>query len=354
MPHSNVLFFIPDISGFTKFVAATEIAHSQHIIKSLLEVLVDSNSLGLQVSEVEGDAILFYRPGPPPSLSAFIEQARKMFVNFHTLLRQMEMSRLCQCGACSDASHLTLKIVSHFGPAGTMQVKDHVKFLGKDIIVAHRLLKNTIAEREYFLMTDDLLNSLSDSKGDLVEFAAGADVYEEIGSVGYKYMLLGKYKDEVKVEPLPPFALEKPVKVLALAEQYDTPMSDLFQMMTDLPLRKEWMEGVKEVQIRDNNPNHLGTIHRCVREGDDPELVTSDVKVTETTMEFWETDVAKKVACRFLLEQQSDRSTKVVVELFVQDNPLLKVMFKFLMKKKVRNNIAKSMVNLRALLSAAA
>ncbi len=43
----KVLFFIPDISGFTKFVAETEITHSRYIIKALLEVLVDSNSIGL-------------------------------------------------------------------------------------------------------------------------------------------------------------------------------------------------------------------------------------------------------------------------------------------------------------------
>ena len=69
----NVLFFIPDISGFTKFVSETEIGHSQHIIKALLEVLVDSNSIGLKVSEFEGDAILFYRSGAPPALEDFVE-----------------------------------------------------------------------------------------------------------------------------------------------------------------------------------------------------------------------------------------------------------------------------------------
>ena len=37
----NVLFFIPDISGYTKFISETEISHSQHIIQNLLEGLVE-------------------------------------------------------------------------------------------------------------------------------------------------------------------------------------------------------------------------------------------------------------------------------------------------------------------------
>ena len=55
------LLFIPDISGFTRFVTETEIGHSRLIIQELLEVLINANESGLEVSEIEGDAILFYK-----------------------------------------------------------------------------------------------------------------------------------------------------------------------------------------------------------------------------------------------------------------------------------------------------
>src|SRR4051812_10011061 len=80
----DVLFFIPDIGGFTKFIAETEIQHSQHIIQELLELLVDANTLGMTVGEFEGDAVLFYRNGPPPSLEQMVQQARKMYLDFHS------------------------------------------------------------------------------------------------------------------------------------------------------------------------------------------------------------------------------------------------------------------------------
>lgn len=53
------LLFIPDISGFTKFVHENEIEHSRIIIEELLENIINSNEIGLKISEVEGDAVLF-------------------------------------------------------------------------------------------------------------------------------------------------------------------------------------------------------------------------------------------------------------------------------------------------------
>ena len=159
----EVLFFIPDLGGFTKFVAETEIQHSQHIIKELLEALVDANTLGMKVSEFEGDAVLFYRNGAPPSLDQLVQQARKMYLDFHTLLKKFEYARVCQCGACSGVSRLALKMVAHFGSAGTMQVKNHLKFIGKDIIIAHRLLKNSVTVPEYLLITQATLSKLADA-----------------------------------------------------------------------------------------------------------------------------------------------------------------------------------------------
>ena len=57
------LIFMPDISGFTKFVTKCSIDHSNRIIANLINVIVNSNVLGLKVAEIEGDAVLFYLKG---------------------------------------------------------------------------------------------------------------------------------------------------------------------------------------------------------------------------------------------------------------------------------------------------
>jgi len=73
------LLFIPDISGFTKFVNETDIEHSRLIIQELLETLINTNSSGLEVSEIEGDAILFYKFGDAPAVSDLYRQVEAMF-----------------------------------------------------------------------------------------------------------------------------------------------------------------------------------------------------------------------------------------------------------------------------------
>ena len=197
----DVLFFIPDIGGFTKFIAETEIQHSQHIIQELLELLVDANTLGMKVGEFEGDAVLFYRNGAPPSLEQLVQQARKMYLDFHSHLKKMEFKRICQCGACASAGSIALKMVAHFGTASTMQVKDHVKFIGKDIIIAHRLLKNSVTVPEYLLVSGQTLSRIENAHEPINSFAKGSDAYESLGTIEYQFKSLDGYKGEVKVDP---------------------------------------------------------------------------------------------------------------------------------------------------------
>ena len=71
------LIFIPDISGFSRFVNETEINHSRLIIQELLETIINANEIGLEISEIEGDAILFYKFGEPPELEKLYRQVEK-------------------------------------------------------------------------------------------------------------------------------------------------------------------------------------------------------------------------------------------------------------------------------------
>ena len=64
------LLLIPDISGFTQFVSEVEISHSKHIVSELLELLIDSNKLNLDLCEVEGDALFYYKQGDIPAFAA--------------------------------------------------------------------------------------------------------------------------------------------------------------------------------------------------------------------------------------------------------------------------------------------
>jgi hypothetical protein len=150
----NGLIFIPDISGFTQFVTSVELKHSQHIIQELLELLLDANIMELNVSDVEGNAILFYKFGELPDLIEIYQQVEKMFRDFHKHLELYETRRTCHCNACITAIHLSLKIISHYGEFTEYRINKFHSLFGKDIIISHRLLKNEITQHEYWLITD--------------------------------------------------------------------------------------------------------------------------------------------------------------------------------------------------------
>lgn len=345
----NVLFFIPDIGGFTRFVTETEVSHSQHIIKELLELLVDANQLGLEVSEFEGDAVLFFRTGAPPSLAELLAQAKKMFVDFHSHLKQLEMLRICQCGACARVSRMSLKFIVHLGPASTMEVKGHSKFIGKSIIVAHRLLKNSVPESEYLLVTQDTLGQLGEGAATVSPFESGSNSYDEIGEVAYRHHPMDAYLGEAKAVPPEPFRLARPYQMMTLSRRIDAPPTEVYQRLIDLPARMQWIDGIKSLEFRDPHPNHLGKRHRYVRSGDDPEVVTSDVKISPSAMELWETDVRKTSALRYLIEPAPIDATQLTLEIYVPDNILLRMMFKLLMRKKLEPFFRASLDNLAKL-----
>ena len=77
---NSTLIFIPDISGFTDFVNTTAIEHSQHIISELLEIIIETNYLGFEISEIEGDAVLFYKKDEIPNSEEMIKLSKEMFL----------------------------------------------------------------------------------------------------------------------------------------------------------------------------------------------------------------------------------------------------------------------------------
>ena len=111
----KALLFIPDISGFTEFVQHTSIQHSRHIISEIMELLIDNNTTGLQLAEIEGDALFFYKIEQETNIEQIRGQIKRMYIAFHTYLKRFEYERICQCGACSSVYNLSLKFIVHYG-----------------------------------------------------------------------------------------------------------------------------------------------------------------------------------------------------------------------------------------------
>ena len=148
---------LADISGYSAFVAKTEVDHSWSILHELLDTVVRSVEGRMDVSQVEGDAILFITGMSTPDVLTVLEGT---FVAFHRRLRDMQAVSTCPCNACANIGILKLKFVVHHGNFSRQRLGGVEQLHGTDVIVAHRLLKNTVPSKEYMLVTDAVLDRL--------------------------------------------------------------------------------------------------------------------------------------------------------------------------------------------------
>ncbi len=342
MPYRSFLF-IPDISGFTNFVNKTEIDHSQHIISELIENIIDSNHLTMEVSEIEGDAVFFYKTNDVPEVVDIYSQAKKMFINFHAHLKLYDKQRICQCGACSSASKLSLKFVAHSAEIGFTNIKNNNKPFGIDIVLVHRLLKNGIKNSEYILFTNLLLEN-SKYKSDLIELEQaldGSDNYDNYGEVGYKYIPMTELHSQVP-DP-PPVILPLKVKnPIAFEHIFDLSLMDSYSYLTNFSLKEKWNKTVKEFKYEKGKINRVGTKHICLLEKGKVELesVTNDfgegnLVYGEKIVDF---SIAKSLIIYYILSEQNGK-TKIRVEVHCQPLPFIGWLLKPIINMSLKKNI---------------
>src|SRR5438094_3275123 len=145
------------ISRYWPFVSHTESNHSWSILHALLDTMVRSVQGRMDVSQVEGDAILFISGLTTPEVIRALEGT---FVSFHRSLRDMQAVTTCPCSACTNIAILKLKFVVHHGKFSRQRLGNVEQLHGTDVIVAHRLLKNKVPSKEYMLVTDAVLDRL--------------------------------------------------------------------------------------------------------------------------------------------------------------------------------------------------
>jgi hypothetical protein len=340
------LLFIPDISGFTRFVTETEIDHSRRIIEELLEVVIDSNHLGLEVSEIEGDAVLFYKFGESPDLRQLSEQVERMFCAFHQRLAAYEAGRFCQCRACTSAVGLTLKVISHYGEFTSYNVRRFSKLLGKDVIVAHQLLKNDIDPHEYWLVTSNLLSD--EPPRDLpgwIRWSAGVHRAEG-GEVNYRYAPLSELRSKVAKGSLPDLEPKRKTKVLSASREYPTHMIAMAHAVGDFNYRSRWQEDVRRVEDVSAALPRVGMRCRHVMDDGAVTVFASGYSFDPERIVVSETDEAKVTTTTYTLERLEADRTRLTVDVYVKAGVFRELTYRWLRRKKQRASLLQSLVNL--------
>jgi len=352
MKKRNSFIFLPDISGFTEFVSHTEVEHSRHIVAELLELLIDNEELGLTLAEIEGDALFYYKTESVPSPKALMDQVEKMYVNFHSHLKRYEDQRICDCGACQTATNLTLKFIAHAGPLDFIQIKDQRKPYGKEVITAHRLMKNTITIDDYLLLSEGVYNSWTESITTTLPTQLSESTYD-LGVVQYQFFELTELQKKAKI-PVREIITKPDIPPIASSEIIiDKDPFEVFEAITNFKYRLNWNKDLNEIEYDQNQINRVGSKHRCIVDGKliDFETIYNSDNDGILTYSERTTDIPflKPFITSFQVENQNGKS-KVSAIGIVENRSFLISLLSPLLKNKIKAKLKNTLVGLKSYL----
>lgn len=171
MTQPNTLLLITDISGFTRFIASNDPDEGMAHAQKMLEIILKSNDLGLELCEIEGDAVFFYMRNEMPGPDRLIRQIRRTFRAFQDYILENELH-----------TELGVKFYVHAGNCQMLNIGGRSKIFGIDVISIHRLLKGVSGDLNYLLVTKRAADVLGVELNKAYE---GSASYDHIGEVPY-------------------------------------------------------------------------------------------------------------------------------------------------------------------------
>lgn len=194
-------FVIADISGYTSFVAKTELEHSHEILTELLQLLVEKFTPLMVISKLEGDAVFAYTAdGTFTRGDTLLEFLESTYVAFRDKQMSMRHKTTCTCAACQNIPSLDLKFIAHCGEFIVQNIGTVRELVGSDVNLIHRLLKNHVSEntgwRAYMMFTERCLNHL---QLQLEDAHMQPEEYEHLGEMKtYSIDLHKRYQEIVE------------------------------------------------------------------------------------------------------------------------------------------------------------
>lgn len=185
----EAVLMIADISGYTKFMIAnqTALGHGQFVITELMKTVLKEAKLPLMISKLEGDAVFLFletsdeKQGKTAKTEYLLTKMNRMVSLFHSKIAELIASNLCPCGACQHIDRLRLKIIVHRGQALFYRIDRFTELSGSDVILVHRLLKNSLPQEEYILLSEAAFKEFALPPGTLV--TEGQESYESFPTI---------------------------------------------------------------------------------------------------------------------------------------------------------------------------
>lgn len=155
---------IADVSGYTSYLLGSELEHAEDVLADLTETIVGALSPTFHIAKLEGDAVFAYVPSESTEASMVLDTVEHTYFAFRDRLRDVVQATTCDCNACRLMPSLDLKVVAHSGRYVRKEVAGGEELTGPDVVVVHRLLKNSVKEElgltAYALLTEACVEAL--------------------------------------------------------------------------------------------------------------------------------------------------------------------------------------------------
>ena len=323
-PAERLCLIIADISGYTGYLAGSELDHARDVMADLLETVLAGMGPTPRLSELEGDALFVYVPAADVDGSMQLDTLESCYFAFRRRIRSIAQTTTCPCNACSAIRRLDLKFCVHTGEAVRQRIAGQEKLMGSDVILVHRLLKNSVSEslglQAYVLLTASCLERLRLDPAAL-GLTPHRETYEHFGQVPlYVHDLQARWNQREETHRVFVRPEEADVK---MDVSLPAPPPLVWEYLTAPAKRASWTVGVTDAR-QDNAEARrgVGTIIHCVhgehshaeeildwRPFDTLTWVTALPGFGETTITFELASVASGTDLRTLLRQAAPIST---------------------------------------------
>jgi uncharacterized protein YndB with AHSA1/START domain len=261
--HGHLL--LADISGYTSYVASTELTHSQEILTELLELIIERFKPLMTISKIEGDAIFAYAPETKlPRGEAIFELIETTYVAFRSRREAARRRTTCTCNACRNIPNLDLKFIAHHGDYFVQNIAGTRELVGSDVNIIHRLLKNHVSEargwKAYALFSEQSLRHLAAQPEGLFECT---ESYEHLGEVRTLSMdLHARYKELMDARHV---VITPEEAHFVFEYDYDALPVTVWEWFNDPHKRGQWMtsEIVPVLRVRGRS-GAVGARNHCV------------------------------------------------------------------------------------------
>jgi class 3 adenylate cyclase len=258
---------IADISGYTSYLAGVELDHAQDILADLMGTVVTALRPTFRLAKLEGDAAFTAAPLDKVDGSIVMDTIERCYFGFRRRRRDVRQATSCECDACLRIPDLNLKFVVHTGPVARQRMAGLEELVGRDVIVVHRLLKNTVVEsagiEAYVLFSEAATDSLHLGP-EALGMRRHVESYEHIGEVpGWVHDLERRWQEEdararVLVEA-------GPAALADVAMPTAAPPQVAWEFMTQPGRRVAWSHGVTDVIVEaPGNRRGVGTTNHCM------------------------------------------------------------------------------------------